>query len=119
MKPATFLLPGAFLVALGLGNIAVGKIRAEEHSEVIAELSSLPPVPAIVESSPLMRIQLTELSEEGLRQRLATAQQRLAFYRLVENGGQIFFGLGLVFMAVAWLIGRRCAGTQDNQQHHK
>ncbi|MCC6955102.1 MAG: hypothetical protein IT290_13375 [Deltaproteobacteria bacterium] len=103
IHPQKFIVPGIFLVVLGLGNVIVGRERAHLHREVIQELSALEPLPDLVSQSPLMRLQLKRLSLEKFYQRQRTAEARLDFYILVELGGKIFSLLGLTLLCAGGL----------------
>ncbi len=92
------ILPGVFLLLLGVGNIWVGSYKADQYREVIEELSLLQPTPGLEGASTLRRIQLAEEVSSRHYERLAKARARLDFYQLVTYGGKVFVGLSAVFL---------------------
>jgi len=110
MTQAKFLLPAIFLTLLGIGNITVGFLRAQDHEEILTELQEINPLPAAAAGSAMLRLQLTQLSEEGLRIRKGTVQQRIGYYQLVQSGGYILIGLGLVLFFLGFL--KRAQGVE-------
>ncbi len=103
MRAKNFVAPALFLLCLGTGNLWVGSYRAAQHREILAELTEVQLLPDVVNTSPLMRIQLTEFSNEKLRQKYNKALSRLNFYRLVENGGKVLVLCGM-FVSLAGLL---------------
>ena len=96
LQPQKIIVPGIFLLLLGVGNIYVGIERGTLAQAALSELSGLEPLPKLVSSSPLMRLQLKELSTEKLYQKRKAALSRITFYRLVELGGRVFVMLSLI-----------------------
>ncbi len=104
VRPMTFLLPGLFLLLLGVGNIVVGNYKVEQYKQVVANLGTLELPPVLQKASPLRRIQLAKLTESRTYQRRKTAVARLDFYHLVSFGGQVFASLSLPFLLIGVLI---------------
>lgn len=92
------ILPGVFLLLLGVGNIWVGSYKADQYREVIEEISLLQATPGLEGASTLRRIQLAEEVSSRHYERLAKARARLDFYQLVTYGGKVFVGLSTVFL---------------------
>lgn len=103
MKPppdvsVKFVLPGIFLLLLGIGNIAVGHYKGEQYNQVLEELSEPHPSANLVNASPLRRIEFVRHSANRLSQRQSKARARRDFYQLVTFGGKSFVGLSIVLL---------------------
>ncbi len=97
------ILPGLFLLVLGVGNLAVGMLKEEQYQEVIDELSVEEAVRA--ENGPTIRPELvTEENSKRSQQRRMKAVARLDFYRLVGFGGKVFIALSFPFFLIAVLL---------------
>jgi hypothetical protein len=96
------LLPGIFLLSLGIGNIAVGWYKAEQYEQVLIELSDTRS-PPLINASPLRRIQLANKTLQRSYQRQVKSQARLDFYRLVTYGGEIFVCISLLVIVYAFV----------------
>lgn len=96
-KSAQFVLPGIFLLILGLGNIGVGTFKEEQYDEVLAELSE-PSQSQSIEMTPLKRIQSSEQIAVRAYQRKKAALGRRDFYRLVAFGGRGMVVISLVLL---------------------
>ncbi|OVE80326.1 hypothetical protein BVY02_00545 [bacterium J17] len=104
-KPAlTFLMPGVFLMLLGIGNISVGTFKGDEYQAVIDELAELSPTAALINASPLERIQLSNESIAKNYQRQRKAKARRNFYRLVTFGGQVFIAISLFLLLIGGVL---------------
>lgn len=99
LNPVKLFIPGVFLFVLGLGNLAVGITKAQQHQEVLTELQLQQPSALNLEnSSSLKRLQLAEQTAHRTFQREQEAKDRMAFYKLVSFGGKIFTALGLILL---------------------
>jgi hypothetical protein len=94
-----FVVPGIFLLILGIGNISVGTFKGDQYEQVLADLSAQEPTIGAADASPLRRIQLATQAASRLYQRQEKAQAKLDFYNLVATGGQVFVALSLIFFA--------------------
>lgn len=102
------LIPGLFLLVLGIGNISVGTFKGRQYQEVLDELSVLEPTPGLENASPLRRVQLAKQTETRLYQRQNKAENRLDFYQLVRFGGKVFMVIGaLLTIAGLFMLWRR------------
>ena len=106
MKIAHFLVPGVFLLILGMGNLGVGHFKRMQYDEVLKELSQLESSRPEL-SSPLARIE--EANRDGLRlyHRQKRAQNRRDFYDLVEYGGKVFTAVSILFFVPGVFFGLR------------
>lgn len=95
---ARFLLPGFFLLLLGLGNIGVGHFKGAQYEQVLAELSEPHATVDLVNASPLRRIELARQSVNRLSLRRSKAKARRDFYQLVTFGGKAFVILSSVLL---------------------
>ena len=94
------LVPGLFLLILGLGNLFVGLYKAAEYRAVLADLNptAANEAPVLVNVSPLRRIQMAKVAETRSYQRRNKAQGRYDFYRLVVFGGQAFISVSVMLL---------------------
>ena len=104
IKPQKFFVPAVFLLLLGLGNMYVGNDRQLAHQEILDELEATEALPDVATTSPLIRMQILQLSQEKLVHRQKTAESRVAFYRLVTIGGRALCLLSGVFFAISLLL---------------
>lgn len=89
-KPAKFLVPGFFLLLLGLGNLTVGTIKGDEYEQILSELSTSNGQVELANASLLRRFKMAKLSADRLNQRRKIARGRVKFYGLVSLGGYTF-----------------------------
>ena len=104
INPFKFLLPGLFLLLLGIGNISVGVYKGQQYEQVLEELKQRNPRLELVNASPMRRIHFARNTANRLYQRQNKAKQRLDFYRLVALGGTIFLALGIPLLVVGLLL---------------
>lgn len=110
MKPiraVSALIPGVFLLLLGLGNIVVGTYKGNEYEEVLLELdraSGTESTDVLINASPLRRVQLSRQARERIYQRQRHAQARRDFYRLVVAGGNVFVLLSTLCLFTAAIL---------------
>ena len=97
------VLPGVFLLVLGIGNISVGTFKGEQYEQVLQELSTTEPGPSLANASPLRRIQLATQTASRLYQRQDKARAKRDFYRLVASGGKVFVIISLLFLSLGAL----------------
>jgi len=104
MKPMQLLLPGIFLLILGVGNLAVGTFKGEQYAKVMRELSTPDIGFTLTRSSPLKRLAEApeRISPSLLRRK--KAQARLEFYELVSIGGRILVLLSAPFLLIGIII---------------
>ena len=91
-----FLLPGFFLLTLGVGNISVGTYKSQQYEEVLADLERLARSSHskdILSVSPLRRIQLEKTASMRTFQRETQARSRRDLYQMVIFGGKVFLGI--------------------------
>lgn len=111
-----FIVPGLFLLVLGIGNISVGTFKGDQYEQVLAELSAQESTLGAANASPLRRIQLATQAASRLYQRQERAQAKLDFYNLVATGGKVFAALSLVFLFAGLLrYFQLYRGRQPNQ----
>ena len=103
-NPMKYVLPGLFLLALGLGNLSVGHFKRLQYEEVLQELSTLELSPKLDNSSPLARIQVAHTTATRVYQRKAKARARRDFYELVLFGGKLFLLLGSVSLCLGAVL---------------
>jgi hypothetical protein len=104
IKPMKFLLPGIFLLALGLGNLSVGAFKGRQYEEVLAELSVMEPTSELVNASPLSRVQLAKTTADRLSERQRKARARRDLYELVSFGGKVLVSISVVLLACGLLL---------------
>ena len=105
IRPTKFLIPGVFLIILGLGNIAAGISKVHQHELVLKELEIQQPLASNIEnSSPLRRLQLAEQTAQRIIQRQTEAEDRKAFYNLVAFGGKVFTAIGTILILLSGVI---------------
>lgn len=104
IKPEKFLLPGLFLLILGLGNIAVGEYRSQQYDGVVMDLSVLEATAEASFISPLKRIQQSKETPDRLYQRQKSARAKRDLYEIVIFGGQIILGMSIVLLVPGALI---------------
>ncbi len=104
MKPMKLLLPGIFLLVLGIGNISVGTFKGAQYQQVLNELSVMERTQDNIQPSPLARFQLSGESAVRADQRLRKARARRDFYELVTFGGKGFVCFSLVLLVLAGLF---------------
>lgn len=102
MKANRLLIPGLFLLILGLGNIAVGELKYSQYKEVIKELknSTYTEGNEMLKASPLRRLQLEQERANRTDERLQKSKARASLYFLVRSGGQIFLAISSGFIVV-------------------
>lgn len=100
-------LPAIFLLVLGLGNIAVGSFKQQQYEEVLKELRLGPSDIALVNVSPMRRIQLNRRSEDRNIDRLKQAQVRRDLYHLVILGGTSMVAVGSVLLLATAIFSYR------------
>ncbi len=100
-RPMKFLLPGLFLLVLGLGNILVGSFKEHQYLEVYQELSVLEPAPDTARNSALGRIHTAKQTNDRFYRRQAEASDRRTLYRLVHFGGRVFVTLSALLLFLA------------------
>ena len=110
-RPVTFWLPGVFLFVLGLGNVVVGVMKAEQFDQVLRELVSAKQYKEEVSSSPLMRMQLARKLSDKLFDEYSTYQERKRFYQTVAFGGKVVMSLSLIMFIGACL----CADSLNSE----
>lgn len=98
------VIPSAFLLVLGIGNIAVGYYKQAQYDTVVQELSQATFIPDEVRATPLMRIQVSKPATARLYQRQQKAAGRRDFYRLVVLGGKLLLGLSFILLFWAWIL---------------
>jgi hypothetical protein len=96
LRPMKLLLPAAFLLILGLGNIAVGIQKRVVYQEVINELTELRPTEALTPTSPLIKFQQELQSADRNTQLRKHAEDRRDFYDLIAYGGYLILLLSLI-----------------------
>lgn len=104
IKPIKLIVPGLFLLVLGIGNISVGIFKGNQYDLVLEELAHHKPSPALVNASPLRRIQVARTTASRIHQRQQKAGARRHFYRLVTFGGKVFVSLSIIFLLLALLL---------------
>jgi hypothetical protein len=108
MRPQRFFVPAIFLLLLGIGDVIVGDLKADEYRGILDEIQNqLPPLDSIEDSS-LVRVQLAQFTTEKLLQRKEQVETKIAFYGLIKVGGQLLIAIGCFTMAiglVVWLVG--------------
>ena len=92
------LVPGIFLLLLGVGNLSVGVFKGQEYQSVLDELSSIQPSPGMENTSPLRRIRLAKKAADRRYERLDKARARRDFYHLVLFGGKVFVGISVILL---------------------
>lgn len=100
------LIPGLFLLALGIGNVAVGTFKVSQYVQVISELSAPEPGLALdfSQTSSLERIRQSQENPDRIRLRQESALARIDFYRLVIFGGKVFVALSIPFLIFALIL---------------
>ncbi|HMO18665.1 MAG TPA: hypothetical protein PKA63_11590 [Oligoflexia bacterium] len=95
---ARFLVPGYFLLILGLGNLIIGHYKLAQYNEVLQELAisgyDQEPDPNL---SPLQRLKSDSNLSIGSIAYQKKAEGRRDFYSLVNFGGQVFLSLSLLY----------------------
>ena len=101
IRPIKFLLPGFFLLILGVGNLAVGITKVRQLEQALKELELQQPLASNIEnSSPLRRLQLAEQTAHRVFQRQKEAEDRKGFYNLIAFGGKIFGVVGFILIII-------------------
>lgn len=85
-----FIVAGALIFAVGVGDMLAGHAKLEEYRAVVAE--ALPPVP----HDPAALFPKASEAQE----RHAVAQAKLAFYQLLFVVGQLLAAVGVLLMGV-------------------
>lgn len=113
MKPIAamkLLMPGAFLLVLGLGNLGVGHYKSLEYDQVLAELEPNSHQQMLQNISPMQRMQIERKAATRLDERRRKAEARRDFYHLVSFGGEGFLVLSLLLFLcgfAAWQYQRK------------
>lgn len=92
------IMPAAFLLVLGLGNIGVGYYKSLEYDRVLSELEPVEHPRALENVSPMQRMQIERVAATRLDERRRKAEARRDFYRLVTFGGKWFSVLGMLLL---------------------
>lgn len=104
-KPITFILPGIFLLILGIGNLIVGHFKGSQYEKVLLELSVEKSGTALLNNaSPMRRIQYEKTTTNRLDERQNKARARKDFYILVSLGGKLFVGLALLLFSIGLIV---------------
>ncbi len=105
LKPAKFLLPGIFLLILGVGNVLVGGNKVAQYRSVIQDLTALgESYSGASGTTSLERIQQAKRATDRHVQLEHRARARTEFYLLVTFGGKVLVGIGIIFVMVGTLI---------------
>lgn len=119
-KPITFILPGIFLLILGIGNLIVGHFKGSQYDKVILELSvEKSGTELLHNASPMRRIQYEKTTANRLDERQNKAKARKDFYTLVSLGGKLFVALALVFFSFGLIVEISSISESDlsSEQH--
>ena len=109
-KATKYLVPGVFLLTLGLGNIVVGQYKSSQYQEILAEISAQDEIRNQVTAeitSSFRRLKMSSPAQEKLNQKIKSSKQRLSFYQLVKLGGVFFIMLSCIFLALAHIVYQR------------
>ncbi len=109
------LLPGVFLLVLGIGNVSVGAMKQNQYQGVLKELAVRAPETQLINASPLRRIQLAKLTATRNYERIKHARSREDFYAIVVLGGKAFISISLLLFFSAAVIRLK---RQDTQEAH-
>lgn len=107
LKAIKLFLPAIFLLVLGLGNIAVGSFKQQQYEDVLKELRLGPSDIALVNVSPMRRIQMNRHSEDRNVDRLKQAQVRRDLYHLVILGGTSMVAVGSMLLLATAIFNYR------------
>lgn len=101
---ARFLVPGIFLLLLGLGNIGVGTYKGAEYEQVLEELSEIDSSSHLINASALKRIQLAKTNTHRSEQLRQKASARRDFYNLVVFGGKFMLSISTIVLLMAAVV---------------
>lgn len=110
------ILPGIFMLLLGVGNLIVGELKLGQYDQTMAELQALRPTPGPEIDGVLADSPVGERSSDRVLQRIQELKQRRDFYRVVSLGGQLFMLMSVIMFAVGsacWGFGRDAEPTAE------
>lgn len=98
INKARFIIPGLFLLALGIGNMIVGQFKYEQYDEILKELEAQDQFTNDEDRpSPLQRLKSTIDTNPHSLALIQKAQARRDFYQLVRFGGRVFLSLSILY----------------------
>jgi len=98
INKARFIIPGLFLLALGIGNLIVGQFKYEQYDEILKDLETQEQFTSEEERpTPLQRLKSTIDTTPHSLALIQKAQARRDFYQLVRFGGRVFLSLSILY----------------------
>ncbi len=107
IRPMTFLLPGIFLLILGLGNVSIGIYKSNQYKKVIKDLtkfSDQETASMLINATPTTKIQITQKKQERFLDLIKKALVKKDFYEFFIKGGTMFIILSGICFLISIII---------------